>query len=153
MGVKNKRILFFVLMYCITLQARADREGEKFSHGKVVFLTQNIVMDVEIAKTEKQRTTGLMFREKLETNKGMIFVYEKNEIQRVWMKNTLIALDVIFISEQGKIVSISKGLLPCQKVPCDIKMSVGNAKYMLEIKSGMADEHRFTVGQQLLLTL
>ena len=150
--IEKKYLLFFILIF-FGLKVTAEQGIQQFGSGSVTLPSQNITIDVEIAKTEAQRSKGLMFRKQLAEHKGMIFIFEENGIQRVWMKNTLIPLDVIFISEQGRIVSINQSLLPCIKKYCDIYHSTGNAKYMLEVNSGMVEKNKIKVGQQLLLTL
>jgi uncharacterized membrane protein (UPF0127 family) len=90
-----------------------------------------------------------MFRDSLAQEKGMLFVFEHELIQRVWMKNTLIPLDIVFISMQGKIVSILKGLQPCVMDPCDIYRPTEKAMYMLEISAGVIDNKGIAVGQML----
>lgn len=60
----------------------------------------------EVAQTPQERATGLMFREAMAASHGMLFVFERAEPQCFWMKNTLIALDVAFIADDGTIVNI-----------------------------------------------
>ncbi len=60
----------------------------------------------EVAQTPQERATGLMFREAMATSHGMLFVFERPDQQCFWMKNTLIALDVAFIADDGTIVNI-----------------------------------------------
>lgn len=70
---------------------------------------------LEIAKTVIERAKGLMFREKLDENKGMLFIFPTVEKHGFWMKNTLIPLDIIWIDESNKVVYIKKNVLPCKK--------------------------------------
>ena len=144
-------LLFFVLILFV-LNVTAEKSRQAFSLGQAIFPSQNIMLEVEIARTKVQREAGLMFRKNLPEDKGMIFIFENNEIQRVWMKNTWIALDVIFISEQGNIVSIHQGLLPCIKKHCDIYHSTDKVKYMLEINQGMVGKNNIKTGQHVVLT-
>ena len=138
-------IVFILLMGIV----HANENSNIFGYGKVVFIKQNLTIEVEVAKTETQRSRGLMYRDSLKQEKGMLFVFECEHIQRVWMKNTLIPLDIIFISKQGKVVSILKELQPCIKDPCNIYESTKRAKYMLEINAGEIDNKDIAVGQML----
>ena len=61
---------------------------------------------VEVVRTEGEKAKGLMFREKLGKNEGMLFVYEREETLSFWMKNTRIPLSIAFIAKNGKIVDI-----------------------------------------------
>ncbi|MEE9337042.1 MAG: DUF192 domain-containing protein [Methylococcaceae bacterium] len=108
---------------------------------------------VEVASTKRQRNIGLMFRKNLAHNNGMLFIFEQEERQRVWMKDTLIPLDVVFISAKEKIVSIIKDLQPCMPPPCRIFISPKQAKYMLEIMAGTVQKKEIKIGQQLSLDL
>lgn len=108
-------------------------------------------LEVEIAATQQLRERGLMFRTTLAENSGMLFVYPQAEQQAMWMKNTLIALDVIFIDEDGKIVSILRNLTPCQKMPCPTYQSKGKARYMLEVAAGVSDKLNLNPDQELLI--
>ena len=91
-----------------------------------------IDINVEIADDSAKRTQGLMFREKLDENAGMLFVFDDEVYLSFWMKNTLIPLDMIFISKNLKILDI-KHAAPCKKDPCALYKSVKPAKYVLEV--------------------
>jgi uncharacterized membrane protein (UPF0127 family) len=65
-----------------------------------------IPIKVELAKTDQERSQGLMNRKSLIDGKGMLFVFEKDQILSFWMKNTLIPLSIAFISSEGKILEI-----------------------------------------------
>ena len=81
-----------------------------FSNEKieVSIYNKNITFNVEVAKTIEERRTGLMYRKKLLNNEGMLFIFPREKIIQLWMKNTYIPLDVIFISENKVIVDIKK---------------------------------------------
>jgi len=81
----------------------------------------------------------------------MLFVHKDQAVRGVWMKNTLIPLDVLFLSDDGKLISLLPNLQPCTKDPCPISTSAGKARYMLEVNAGFIDKHRIKTGQILLL--
>src|SRR3989344_2502586 len=62
--------------------------------------------NVELAKTDVEKAQGLMFREHLDRNSGMLFIYDEEGSYSFWMKNTLIPLDIIWINSQNKVVDI-----------------------------------------------
>jgi uncharacterized membrane protein (UPF0127 family) len=127
-------IVLATLSIGITFSKNASN---KPSMGRVVFSELGLSLQVEIAETEKQRAQGLMHRSFLASNKGMLFVFDQVGIQRVWMKNTPMALDIVFLSEEGRVVSTLQNLQPCLQQPCKVYPSNKEAKYMLELNAGM----------------
>lgn len=86
----------------------------------------------EVANTEDSRRQGLMFRERLGENTGMIFLYPKPEVTAMWMKNTRIPLSVAFIDGNGRILNI-EDMAPFSE---DAHASRGEAAYSLEVNRG-----------------
>lgn len=72
---------------------------------------------VELALTPQQRAQGLMFREEMAPNAGMLFLFDREAPRSFWMRNTLIPLDLIFIDSQGMIVSIAHDAVPHDETP------------------------------------
>jgi len=108
---------------------------------------------VELAKTNEETEKGLMFRNHLDKDKGMLFIFEKQDIYPFWMKNTLIALDIIWIDENKKIVFISQNNQPCLTNNCPSVNPGAKAKYVLEINAGVAEELGIKTGEYLQLPL
>jgi len=96
--------------------------------------------EIEIADSNEERNQGLMYREHLDTDKGMLFIYKKEDIYSFWMKNTLIPLDMIWIDENMEIVSIFPNAQPCKTKDCESIRPLKKAKYVLEINGGLAAE-------------
>ena len=93
----------------------------------------------------------IMYRQTLDTDQSMLFVFEEQATIRVWMKNTLIPLDILFINQSGQIVSMLRGLSPCKQTNCPVYQSAQPASFMLEVNAGFIEQHRIQVGQQLQL--
>ncbi len=148
--MKQLRFILFFVLVGLNLSSSKAQEIH-YSHSKILFLKQKVLINVEIAKTDKQREIGLMGRKKLALGNGMLFIFEKQGIQRVWMKNTLIPLDVIFLSAQGEIVSFFKKLQPCKIEKCPIYNSAENAKLMLEVNAGIIDRKNVGIGDFIRL--
>jgi uncharacterized membrane protein (UPF0127 family) len=89
---------------------------------------------VEVAEDSETRAQGLMFREKLEVNHGMLFVFEQEKFHRFWMKNTSIPLDIVWISSDRKVVDVQT-VAPCKTPTCPSYVPQGMAKYVLEINA------------------
>jgi len=96
-------------------------------------------INIEIADTDKERQEGLMFRENLQENHGMLFVYEKERIPSFWMKNTKIPLDIIFINSDSRVVDLFHAQ-PCKKEPCETYTSENKSLYVLETNINKFDE-------------
>ncbi|WP_451992026.1 DUF192 domain-containing protein [Azospirillum argentinense] len=108
--------------------ARSSLTVETAGGGKYRF-------DVELAETPAQQAQGLMFREKMAADAGMLFIYDRPQPASFWMKNTLIPLDMIFIGTDGRIVNIHANAVPQS---LDAVNSAGPVKGILEINGGMS---------------
>jgi len=106
---------------------------------------------VELARTPEQRARGLMFRERLDPDHGMLFIFEEEGMYPFWMKNTLIPLDIIWIDKSGTVVFISKNTPPCEQEPCPTISPGKKAKYVLEVCGGTADRIGLAVGATVTL--
>ncbi|MEK7566226.1 MAG: DUF192 domain-containing protein [Patescibacteria group bacterium] len=111
---------------------------------------KNICFNVEIAKTYFERGRGLMFRKNLIEKSGMLFVFEHPNLYPFWMKNTLISLDMIWISEDKKVVFIHKNAQPCVSgTICENINPQAPASYVLEINAGEADKEEISIGDSV----
>jgi uncharacterized protein len=90
---------------------------------------------VELATSEPQRERGLMYRNHLDPDAGMLFVFEREAPLTFWMKNTLIPLDMIFISGKRRIVGVVENAVPETETPRRVE---GLSRYVLEIAGGMS---------------
>lgn len=105
-------------------------------------------LKLEIADDDYQRETGLMYRQSMEADQGMLFIFENEEPRGFYMKNTHIPLDLIFLDSQNKIVSIAKDAKPenLETIPSNVP-----AQYVLEINGGLSDQWNLAVGDSLIL--
>ena len=120
-----------------------------FSNEKieVSIYNKNITFNVEVAKTIEERRTGLMYRKKLLNNEGMLFIFPREKIIQLWMKNTYIPLDVIFISENKVIVDIKKNM---EKLSKTIVKSKVKSRYALEFNAGLINKLDIEIGDKVL---
>jgi uncharacterized membrane protein (UPF0127 family) len=91
--------------------------------------------DIEIADTPSELASGLMYRDSLALNQGMLFLMPRNEIQSFWMKNTYLPLDIVFIGIDSTVVSISENTVPFSE---ERIVSTSPAAYVLELNAGAA---------------
>jgi uncharacterized membrane protein (UPF0127 family) len=108
---------------------------------------------VEIADTVESRAKGLMFRKNIPENYGMLFVFEREEIQAFWMKNTLTSLDIIFLDKHKRVINMIPNVPPCQADPCPSYQSVRPAKYVLELRGGRLNGLDLKVGDVIFFIL
>ena len=108
------------------------------------------VITLELAITQEQKMQGLMHRTSLQENTGMLFVFDAPQPLSFWMRNTLIPLDVLFLDDEGKIITIHT-MPPCpdEETNCPSYPSEAPAQYGLELNAGRAVELGLEVGDQL----
>ena len=104
------------------------------------------VFSVEMATTEEEKTTGLMYRKELPDGKGMLFDFSPEQHISMWMKNTFISLDMIFIRADGRILSIAENTEPQST---KIISSGGLAKGVLEVIAGTAQKYGVAPGDRV----
>jgi len=104
------------------------------------------VFTVEMAKTEQERATGLMYRKELAEGRGMLFDFSPEQPVSMWMKNTFIPLDMIFIRSDGRILRIAENTEPHSE---KIISSGGLAKGVLEVIGGTARKYGIQPGDRV----
>lgn len=105
-----------------------------------------VLLDIEIADTDFDIQTGLMYRNSMKKNQGMLFVFEDERERFFYMKNTKIPLDLIYISADTTIVSFQKNAKPFDESSLP---SNAPAKFVLEVNAGLVDTWRIAVGDSL----
>jgi uncharacterized membrane protein (UPF0127 family) len=93
-----------------------------------------------------------MDREQLDTNKGMLFIFESDSFSGFWMKNTLIPLDMIFIDKDYTIVYIEQQAQPCEADPCKVYNPGVTYRYVVEVNGGWVEKNSVKVGDSADLT-
>ena len=104
------------------------------------------VFSVEMATTEEEKTTGLMYRKELPDGQGMLFDFSPEQQVSMWMKNTYISLDMIFIRADGRILRIAENTEP---LSTKIIPSGGLAKGVLEVVGGTAEKYGIKPGDRV----
>jgi hypothetical protein len=94
----------------------------------------------EPAISAQERERGLMFRDKLERNHGMLFFMGEEAIHPFWMKNVNFPIDIVWLDRQRRIVHMARNVPPCRKDPCPTYPPLMPALYVLELAAGRADE-------------
>jgi len=120
------------------------KQGEVYFQDSAKKLAKTI--DVEIADTDEKLHLGLMFREKMEENQGMLFIFDKEDMQGFYMKNTLIPLDIIFVNSKKKIVKIHKNARPLDETDLP---SMKPCIYVVEVNGGFTDKYKIKEGDYI----
>lgn len=125
----------------------------KFRHDGNLTIFRNLdkndtlkTLEIEIVDDEYGITRGLMFRKKMEENRGMLFLFPDAAMRSFWMRNTIIPLDIIFISEQKTIVTIQRNTTPFSEKSIP---SSAPAKYVLEVNAGLSDKYGWKDGDSI----
>jgi len=114
-----------------------------------VFLPNGVSITAELAVTDEERARGLMYREKIDPDQGMLFIFEEEDRYSFWMKNMKFSLDLIWLDREKRIVHIERNVPPCQSLPCPSYAPSLLALYVLELKAGSADENRLKMYDKL----
>ncbi|MCX6169023.1 MAG: DUF192 domain-containing protein [Ignavibacteriales bacterium] len=120
------------------------KEGELlFTNSKGDNITK---VDIEIADDDEQRATGLMYRDKMDENQGMLFLFDSEVQQAFWMKNTILPLDIIYVNAKMEIVSIQKNAEPFSEKSLP---SIKPAQYVVEVNAGYCERHGIKDGDKI----
>jgi len=110
-------------------------------------------VQVELADTPQKRSRGLMFREQLASNAGMLFVFEDAGEWSFWMKNTKVALDILWLGADKRIVYVEENVPICRQDPCPEYKPSKDALYALELPAGSVKRAKLTKGMKLAFDL
>lgn len=133
-GRMMRAVLFGMLMLA-ALPAAALESFQKSTLTVETASGGKFRFDVELALTPAQQAQGLMFRQTMADDAGMLFIYDRVQPASFWMKNTLIPLDMLFIGADGRIVNIHDRAVPQS---LDSVNSAGPVKAILELNGGMS---------------
>ncbi len=144
----NNRVGLFLLIFILFAY------GPRVAHGDEIGLTALSIhasagikkFMVEVASTSEDRQRGLMFRKLLPDDQGMLFDYQSERIVNMWMKNTFISLDMLFISENGTIMSFAKDTVPHSLETISSTIPV---RAVLELKAGSIEKHGIQIGDRI----
>ncbi len=131
-------------------KAFADSQKAAQGDGELQFLRQDgstaVSITIEIADTPEARIRGLMERWSLQELHGMLFIFDYPEVQRFWMHNTPLSLDMLFVDENRRILNIAESTTPMSK---QTYSSRGPAKYVVEVRAGFSKRHGIEEGMKV----
>lgn len=123
----------------------------KTSQNSLVTITypSGVRIVAELADSPQKRARGLMFRDKLATDTGMLFVFEEVGPWAFWMKNTKVPLDILWLAPDKRIVHVEENIQGCTEDPCPEYPSNKDALYALELPAGSIKREKLTKGMKL----
>jgi len=125
--------------------------GTAATAGPHVVLPSGAAIAVEIAMTDQEKAQGLMFRESMPKDSGMVFPFDALEIRPFWMKNCHFPLDMIYATKDGTIVDVLRNVPPCapDPAPCLNVTPKAKADTVVEVNAGVADANGAVPGAKL----
>ena len=140
--------MYLILWILLAAAPTVVPSGQAAKLDRVIVETAKTerVFQVEVVREERERNRGLMFRQSLPDNGGMLFDYNPPQEVAFWMKNTYIPLDIIFIDATGRIIRIAENTTPLslEQIP-----SGGVARAVLEIKGGQSAKLGIKAGDRV----
>ena len=133
-----------ILMVVMTLGCLETASAQAPISGAELKIDE-LRIKVEVAATDSERSLGLMYRNSLESDRGMVFVFQEPLRMCMWMKNTLIPLSVAFIDNKGRIINIEDMTPQSEEERCSRKP----ARYALEMNQGWFQRHAIGVGDMI----
>jgi len=130
--------LALVCASCMAREPHVVLKGERFT--------------VELAETREKQTLGLMFRDELPDDHGMLFLFPVEAMRSFWMKNTRIPLDILYFDDELRLINVQTAR-PCRTPNCPVYPSTAPARYVLELNAGQAEALGVRPGDRLELRL
>ncbi len=125
----------------------SESQGQKLPITAQVEISGEII-ELEVTRTAEEQAMGLMYREKLAANRGMLFPLEPPRKPQFWMKNVEIPLDMIFLYE-GEVRAIAQDVPPCTETPCPTYGPDTIIDQVIELRAGRAEELELEVGDSV----
>ena len=149
---KNSRLkICILLLTVISCRPGATAGPGPATAWPVVRLPDGTDVKVEYARTPEERGQGLMYRQSMPADHGMLFIFEEAEHQSFYMKNCFFPQDMLFLDSTGKVVDLTENFEPCAGDPCRTYTSKQNALYVLELNAGQVKKHGLKIGSALTL--
>lgn len=124
-----------------TQGSSADTRGRP-----TAILPDDTRITLDVAVTPEELARGLMFRPFLPEDRGMLLLFEEERVPSIWMKNTLVQLDLVFLDDSGRVVDVIERADPCAADPCPHYIPRHPARTVLEIAAGVAGSHGLKEG-------
>lgn len=149
-ALRNVGLALFALAVLPMLAACAQEEGAPSAMTSpltIVTGSGEHSFIVEVADTDEVRRQGLMFREEMAADAGMLFVFEQAQVITMWMRNTPLPLDMIFLSSEGRVVHIAENTVPFSDAVISSRFATS---FVLEVNAGVSARIGLKAGDRVL---
>ena len=149
--MKKLFILIFLAGAVLAYQAYTKVLSKDVSYdmGKLTIIKKDgstIDVKAKFADSKNEHAQGLMFIKEMPEDEGMLFIFEREEMRKMWMDNTFISLDMLFINSNLEIFNYAENTTPLSR---DLVLSVFPAKYVLEVNAGFVKRHGIRAGDKI----
>lgn len=132
-------------LQCASDPPSSNSSAPSFTEGRLAFVQPNgdtlATIALAIADTDAERQRGLMRQRSLGYDRGMLFIFEEVDSTGMWMKNTPLPLDIVFVDAEGRVLNVARGTTPFSETA--ITPAAPN-KYAVEVRAGFADKFGLT---------
>ena len=129
MKMPVRAVSSLILILCLALVSACGAAGPQVELAGQTF-------EVEIADEPREQALGLMFREQMPADAGMLFIFPEENPRSFWMKNCRIPLDILFFDRDMKLINVHHSVPPCRTSQCPSYPSKAPAQYVLELNGG-----------------
>ena len=140
--------IFGIMILLVTVPAAVHCVQPK---APVQVCGADVCVDVEIVSTKADLERGLQGRAGLAKDRGMLFVFIKDDRCRFWMKDMKFALDILWLDRDAGIVAVGENLPPCKAAPCPVYAPPQEARYVLEVNAGFSRAHGLKPGVRMAI--
>ena len=139
------RWIFLVILCLSPALIGADEQTRTI----VVLFPSGTKIMAEVADTPPIRLLGLMFRDQLPLNSGMLFIFEDADYHGIWMKNCRIPLDILWLDKTRRVIHMEEKAPPCKDDSCQTYYPLQKALYVLELNAGLIAREKIGLGAHL----
>jgi uncharacterized protein len=139
-------LVYLVLFSALLVGCNSDKPVDPFGLRTVDLTIGGVPLKVELAPDEQTRAMGLMFRDSLAEDRGMLFVFERPEQASFWMKNTKIPLSIAFL-EENRLINEERSMQAYDETL--VKSRSNQIRYAIEVNAGWFDRHQIKPGTKV----
>ncbi|MEM2918718.1 MAG: DUF192 domain-containing protein [Candidatus Altiarchaeota archaeon] len=149
----QKRFILAIFIFFLILALFLLPKKENSNNERVQICFDNTCIYAEVAMTDEKKRVGLMYRENLDSESGMLFPYKNEVIPAFWMKNMNFPIDIIWIDKHKRIFYIHQNVQPCRAEICEVYTPEKPIMYVLEVNANFSYENNLTIGKEVKFNL